>query len=47
VIQEGASQIASAIPGAKSCIRAGVYSVSAKKLGEKALQECKRLARRH
>ena len=47
VIQEGASQIASAIPGAKSCIRAGVNSVSAKKLGEKAIKECKRIAKRH
>ena len=47
VIQEGASQIASTIPGAKSCIRARVNSVSVKKLGEKAIKECKRIAKRH
>ena len=47
VIKEGATQVASNIPGIKSCIRAGVNSVSAKKLGEKAIKECKRIAKRH
>lgn len=47
IIKEGAKQVASNIPGIKSCIRAGVNSVSAKKLGEKAIKECKRLAKRH
>lgn len=47
IIKEGATQVASNIPGIKSCIRAGVNSVSAKKLGEKAIKECKRIAKRH
>ena len=47
VIKEGATQIASNIPGIRSVIRAGVNSVSAKTLGEKAIKECKRLAKRH
>lgn len=47
IIKESATQIASNIPGIKSCVRAGVNSVSAKKLGEKAIKECKRIAKRH
>lgn len=47
IIKEGAKQVASNIPGIKSCIRAGVNSVSAKKLGEKAIKECKRIAKSH
>ena len=46
-VKESATQIASKIPGARPFIKAGVNSISAKTLGEKAIQECKRLAKRH
>ena len=46
-VKESATQVASKIPGARPFVKAGVNSIFAKTLGEKAIQECKRLAKRH
>ncbi|OLA95079.1 MAG: hypothetical protein BHW64_00465 [Candidatus Melainabacteria bacterium LEY3_CP_29_8] len=46
-VKESATQVASKIPGARPFVKAGVNSISAKTLGEKAIKECKRLAKRH
>ena len=47
LVQETATELSDAIPYLKPAVKGVTKTVNAKLLGEKAIKECKRLAKRH